>query len=103
MHFNRIASLKQDYPRYITKCQGLFVMRCQMMSREFDQISATVNISKLHSDLPNFKRLRKDIEQDGICKGQTTLVIDIENTIVTQVELKSRLELDDLKQMEDFN
>ena len=41
----------------------------------------------------NFKSLQKDLEQEAKFKKFKTIVIDIENTIVTKIEIKNLSEL----------
>ena len=50
----------------------------------------------------NFQKLQREISQDEIFRGMQTIVIDIENTLVAQIELKSKEELEGLKELENF-
>jgi len=62
------------------------------------KIRETTNLEKTMMEFPNFKKLQKEIQQDEVYKGQKTLIIDIENTFVAQIEVKSKEELSQLKE-----
>ena len=38
--------------------------------------------------------LRNEVKQDKVNMGLKTLIIDIENTLITKIEIKSKQELD---------
>ena len=54
------------------------------------------------TEVRNFKKLQKEIQQDDVYKGLQTIIIDIENTLVSQIEVKSLNEIKELRQMEHF-
>lgn len=54
-------------------------------------------------EVRNFKKLQKEIQQDDVYRGLQTIIIDIENTLVSQIEVKSLNEIKELRQMEHFN
>lgn len=41
-------------------------------------------------DNKNFKKLQNEIKQDEAYKGIQTIIIDIENTFVTLIEVKNK-------------
>ena len=69
-----------------------------MSAMQLAKIRETVNLEKLMIEFPNFKKLQKEIQQDEVYKGLKTLIIDIENTLVTQIEIKCKDELNQLKE-----
>ena len=50
----------------------------------------------------NFKRLQNEIQQDEVYYGLQTIVIDIENTLITKIEIKSKQEYEQIKQYDNF-
>ena len=63
---------------------------------------AGINLSELMQSFKNFNKLRSEIEQDTMFKGFKTLVIDIENTLVAQLDIKTKQELDHLSEQQNF-
>jgi hypothetical protein len=53
------------------------------MNQELQQILQDNKLEELIKDFPNFTRLQKEIKQEKIFKKSTTLVIDVENTLLT--------------------
>lgn len=53
-------------------------------------------------EFPNFKKLQKEIEQDEVYRGLQTVVIDIENTLVTQIDIRNKQEYDQIKANKNF-
>ena len=99
----KVNALEIDYPEYVQEQQGFFVIRCQMMNLELSKIAkAGVNLSELMQSFKNFNKLRSEIEQDTMFKGFKTLVIDIENTLVAQLDIKTKQELDHLSEQQNF-
>ena len=45
-------------------------------------------------DFKNFKKLQKEIKQDEVYRGLQTIIIDIENTLVTLIDVKNKQDLD---------
>ena len=86
-----------DYHQYLQRSQGIFVIRCQMMNIELSQIREKYDIEKLMVDFKNFKKLQKEIQQDEVYRSLQTIVIDIENTLVTLIDIKNKQELDNIK------
>ena len=54
-------------------------------------------------EFTNFKKLQKEIKQDEVYRGLQTIIIDIENTLVTLIDVKNKHELDQIKEQENFN
>ena len=74
--------------------QGIFAIRCQMANIEFDEIRELYNIEQMMLDFKNFKKLQKEIKQDEVYRGLQTIIIDIENTLVTLIDVKNKQDLD---------
>ena len=70
------------------------------MNIEVNKISA--NLEKLMVDFPNFTKLQDEIEQDEVFCGHQTIIFDIENTLVTQLDLRCKQELDHIMESEKF-
>ena len=60
------------------------------------------NFEKLMTGSKNFKNVSKEITKDQIFSGVKSIVIDIENSLVTKFEIKSKTELDNLKDQDNF-
>lgn len=91
---NTLKNLEIEYNRYIEEYQGMFVVKCQMANQEFKQILESNNLVQMIQEFPNFTRLQKEIKQEKIFKKSTTLVIDLENTLLTKIEILNKQELD---------
>mmetsp|Transcript_19658 Transcript_19658/g.30341 ORF Transcript_19658/g.30341 Transcript_19658/m.30341 type:complete len:222 (+) Transcript_19658:2299-2964(+) len=64
-----LANLEEDYPVYLQKFQGMFIIRSQMMNQEFQQIKDKVELERMMLDFPNFSRLQNELKQDDIYYG----------------------------------
>ena len=53
-------------------------------------------------NMPLFKENQNNLMRDDFLRNQKTIVIDIENTLVTKMDLKSLNDLNELKAMENF-
>ena len=73
-----------------------------MMNIELQKIRETCDLEKLMLEFPNFKKLQKEIQQDEVYRGLQTIIIDIENTLVTQIDLRNKQELDQIREHEKF-
>ena len=60
------------------------------MNLELHKIVKKLNIEKMMFQFRNFKKLQKEIQQDDEYKGFKTIIIDIENTFVTQIDVKNK-------------
>ena len=80
---DKLQGLESDYHQYLQKNQGIFVIRCQMMNIELQKIRETLDLEKMMVEFTNFKKLQKEIKQDEVYRGLQTIIIDIENTLVT--------------------
>ena len=76
-------------------------MQCQMMNVEM--LKVCKDLEKLMTEQGDFSKLQKQAKQTEICKGLKTIVFDIERTLVTRFEIKSKHELETLKSLENFN
>ena len=47
-------------------------------------------------EFKNFKKLQKETQQDEVYRSLQTVVIDIENTLVTQIDIRNKQELDSI-------
>jgi hypothetical protein len=65
-----------------------------MMNIELSKVREKYDLEKMMTDFKNFKKLQKEIEQDEVYRGLQTVIIDIENTFVTLIEVKNKEELD---------
>ena len=72
------------------------------MNTELQKIRQKVDLEKLMIEFPNFKKLQKEIEQDEVYRGLQTVVIDIENTLVTQIDIRNKQEYDQIKANKNF-
>lgn len=54
-------------------------------------------------EFKNFKKLQKEIKQDEVYRGLQTVIIDIENTFVTLIDIKNKEELDLIREYENFH
>lgn len=99
---DRLNGLESDYHVYLQSQQGIFTVRCQMMSTEVQKLRHKVDVEKLMTEFPNFKKLQKEIEQDDVYRGLQTVVIDIENTLVTLIDIRNKQEFDQIKQNKNF-
>ena len=61
-----------------------------------------LDLDKRMIEMDNFKVLSKQLDQEEIFKGQQTIVIDIENTMVTKIDIKSQIELEQLRNKDNF-
>jgi hypothetical protein len=68
-----------------------------MMNIELSQIREKYDIEKLMVEFKNFKKLQKEIQQDEVYRSLQTIIIDIENTLVTDIDIKNKQELDAIK------
>ena len=93
--------LQMNYFDYIREYQGLFVINCQMMNIEFLNLQKDTLGSILISQ-KNFSKTQKKMKMSKLIKDRTSLVFDIENTLVTKLETKTLEELEQLKQSENF-
>ena len=64
------------------------------MNIELSKVREKYDLEKMMTDFKNFKKLQKEIEQDEVYRGLQTVIIDIENTFVTLIEVKNKEELD---------
>jgi hypothetical protein len=74
-----------------------------MMNIELSKIREKYDIEKMMLEFKNFKKLQKEIKQDEVYRGLQTVIIDIENTFVTLIEVKNKEELDIIKEYENFH
>ena len=68
-----------------------------MMNIELSKIREKYDLEKMMIEFKNFKKLQKEIKQDEVYRGLQTVIIDIENTLVTLIEVKNKEELDEIK------
>ncbi len=61
-----------------------------MMNIEYAQIEKKYNLELMMLKFKNFRNLQNEIQQDEVYNGLQTIVIDIENTLITLLDLKSR-------------
>ena len=61
-----------------------------MMNIEYAQIENKYNLELMMLKFKNFRNLQNEIQQDEVYNGLQTIVIDIENTLITLLDLKSR-------------
>lgn len=50
----------------------------------------------------NFRNLQNEIQQDEVYNGLQTIVIDIENTLITQLDIKSKQDFEQIREQENF-
>ena len=98
----KLNNLEIEYHKYLEQSQGMFVVNCQMMNSEFKTILEQYDLEQQILDFPNFSRLQKEIAQEKIFKRTKTLVIDIENTLLTATEVLTKDDLEQIKQHENF-
>ena len=53
-------------------------------------------------DVKKFKRTQSKLKISQFLENKRTIVIDVENTLVTKIDIKSREELENLKALENF-
>jgi hypothetical protein len=46
MRKNKLSGLELEYQDYIVQQQGIFVLRCQIMNKEFQKIQEMVNLEE---------------------------------------------------------
>ena len=73
------------------------------MNIELSKVREKYDLEKMMTDFKNFKKLQKEIEQDEVYRGLQTVIIDIENTFVTLIEVKNKEELDQIKEYDNFH
>ena len=74
-----------------------------MMNIEFSKVREKYDLEKMMTEFKNFKKLQKEIKQDEVYRGLQTVIIDIENTFVTLIEVKNKEELDQIKEYDNFH
>ena len=99
---DKLQGLELDYHEYLQQFQGIFMIRCQMMNIELSKIREKYDIEKMMIEFKNFKKLQKEIKQDEVYRGLQTVIIDIENTFITLIEVRNKEELDQIKELENF-
>lgn len=82
-----------EYQDYIASQQGIFVLRCQMMNKEYSKIIDRINLEERMRNQKGFITHQNNLMRDELLKNVKTLVIDIENTLVTKIDIKNLLEL----------
>jgi hypothetical protein len=93
---DKLQGLEIDYHEYLQRSQGIFIIRCQMMNIELSQIREKYDLEKMMVEFKNFKKLQKETQQDEVYRSLQTVVIDIENTLVTQIDIRNKQELDSI-------
>ena len=73
------------------------------MNIEFSKVREKYDLEKMMTEFKNFKKLQKEIKQDEVYRGLQTVIIDIENTFVTLIEVKNKEELDQIKEYDNFH
>lgn len=57
----------------------------------------------MFKEVKKFKRTQSKLKISKFLENQKTIVIDVENTLVTKIDIKSREELENLKALENFS
>jgi hypothetical protein len=89
-----------DYNTYFEKFQGIFVIRCQMMYVELQKFK--VDLKNLMENGRKFDAICESLIPHRLFKNRGSIVIDLENTLLTHIELKSPEELEGYKNLENF-
>ena len=69
---------------------------------ELVKVHDACSLELLMKESKYFQKLQEEIKQDEVYNGLQTIVIDIENTLVSQIEVKSKQELDNLSDLGNF-
>ena len=73
-----------------------------MMNIEYAQIQKKYNLELMMLKFKNFGNLQNEIQQDEVYNGLQTIVIDIENTLITQLDIKSKQDFEQIREQENF-
>ena len=85
----KMKCLHMDYKDYLRIYQGFFVMRCQLMNIEYQKIRAETDLCNLMINTENFKQSQTNFKMSGYCGHKKTIVIDIEKTLLTKLDIKT--------------
>ena len=95
---NKISAKKVNYDFYFYNNQNMFVVKSQMQYIDLTKIKKS---HQLMDDMKNHKHfigLIKEFQQEKEFKDKTTLVIDIENVLLREINLEDPEELKALEQ-----
>ena len=76
-----------DYFKYFRTMHGMFVIKCQMMQVELSQLN--VNLVQMMSAAERFNSHRDCLVPHVKYRNKYSLVVDIENTFITLVDIKT--------------
>ena len=93
-----MESMKIDYNSYLQDKHKVFVVRCQLM---FNDISKIQNLSKRLTAVKNYETCSNMFRPMSVNRRQT-LVLDIEDSLVSKVEIQNSYELAQLRKSPDY-
>lgn len=95
-----MRGLNAGYPTVFKEMQSLFILRCHLMKEFIDE--QNINLHRLMYNSDYFNRFRKQVVIDKNYMNKQTLVIDLMDTLITPVDIKSMHELRVLKNEPNF-
>ena len=76
-------------------------MRCRLINKELQKIG---NLEEVMLTQKNLDKLSEKLRFNKSVNGnKRTIILDIENTLVTQIEIQSEHELKELRKMENYS
>lgn len=89
-----------DYFQYFQTMHGMFVIKCQMMQVELSQLN--LNLEQMMNAADRFSTHRDCLVPHVKYRNRYTIVVDLENTFVTLVDIKNTDELEIIKNKANF-
>ena len=96
-----MQSITMEYQDNFMMLQGLFVLRCLQMKEQLDGMC--VDVYKLARATDSFDVDRLGLIAHPMYIKRQTLVIDLIDTFIIKIDLKSKLELQQIKNSPDYN